>query len=157
MKKIHFLLLFMIPLHMLAQGPTMKELSEQYTEARSFMIYHSSLNMLNIEDNEDFARVVHDIDRIKILIIDKSEYDFTAENLSEVREMLGTRAYEELMTIDSKENKIAVFIQEDDDDIEGFFLYMDEEDSFTAIDVRGSIQIRDIGLLVDKIQEIDKF
>ena len=139
MKKIHFLLLFMIPLHMLAQGPTMKELSEQYTEARSFMIYHSSLNMLNIEDNEDFARVVHDIDRIKILIIDKSEYDFTAENLSEVRETLGTRAYEELMTIDSKENKIAVFIQEDDDDIEGFFLYMDEEDSFTAIDVRGSI------------------
>ncbi len=157
MKKIHFLLLFLIPIHLWAQGPTMKELSEQYDEAKSFMIYHSTLNMLNIEDNEDFARVVHDIDRIKVLIIEKSEHDFTPTNLTEVREALGERSYEELMTIESKENKIAVFIQEVDEDIEGFFLYLDENDSFTAIDVRGSIQLQDIGLLVDKIQEIDKF
>ena len=135
----------------------MKELAEEYDEARVFMIYHSSLNMLNIEDNEDFTRVVRDIDRIKVLIIDKSESEFTSSNLDDLRETLEDRSYEELMTFDSKENNIAVFIQEDDEDIEGFFLYMEEEESFTAIDVRGSIQLKDIGLLVEKIQELDKF
>ena len=135
----------------------MRELSEEYDDARAFMIYHSSLNMLNIEDNEDFTRVVRDIDRIKVLIIDKSESEFASSNLSDLRETLTDRSYEELMTFDSKENNIAVFIQEDDEDIEGFFLYMDEGESFTAIDVRGSIQLKDIGLLVEKIQELDKF
>ena len=135
----------------------MRELSEEYDEARAFMIYHSSLNMLNIEDNEDFTRVVHDIDRIKVLIIDKSESEFASSRLSDLRETLADRSYEELMTFDSKENNIAVFILEDDEEIEGFFLYMDEGESFTAIDVRGSIQLKDIGLLVEKIQELDKF
>ena len=134
----------------------MKELSEEYPAAFKLMFYHSSLNMLNIEDNEDFARVIRDIDKIKLLRIDKEEASFNNEQLKSIRTKLNTRSYEELMKVKSQDSDIAVFIQEDDGDIEGFFLYMDEEESFTAIDVRGYIDLADIGLLVDKIKEVDK-
>jgi hypothetical protein len=156
MKKLCFIAFLLTPFSLWAQGPTMKELAVEYPDAFVLMFYHSSLNMLNIEDNEDFARVIHDIDKIKLLRIDKGEADFTTENLSSVRQKLRRRSYEELMTIKSKDSDVAVFIQEDDEDIEGFFLYMDEADTFTAIDVRGYIQIVDIGLLVDKLKEVDK-
>ena len=41
---------------LLAQGPTMRELADDYPDAFKLMFYHSTLNMLNMEDNEDFAR-----------------------------------------------------------------------------------------------------
>ena len=156
MRKIIILALVLSPLLSLAQGKTMRELSDQYPDAFELMFYHSSLNMLNIEDNEDYARVIKDIDRIKLIRIEKDEFDFASGNLSDIRETLSDRSYEELMMVTSKDSKISVFIQEDGDDVEGFFLYMDEEEAFTAIDVRGYIQLNDIGLLVEKLKDIDK-
>ena len=156
MRKIIILALMLSPLLSLAQGKTMRELSDQYPDAFELMFYHSSLNMLNIEDNEDYARVIRDIDRIKLIRIEKDEFDFASGDLSDIRETLADRSYEELMMVTSKDSKISVFIQEDGDDVEGFFLYMDEEEAFTAIDVRGYIQLQDIGLLVEKLKDIDK-
>jgi molybdopterin converting factor small subunit len=156
MRKIIILALVLSPLLGLAQGKTMHELSDQYPDAFELMFYHSSLNMLNIEDNEDYARVIKDIDRIKLIRIEKDEFDFASGDLKDIRETLTDRSYEELMMITSKDSKISVFIQEDGDDVEGFFLYMDEEEAFTAIDVRGYIQLNDIGLLVEKLKDIDK-
>lgn len=156
MRKIIILALMLTPMLSLAQGKTMRELSDQYPDAFELMFYHSSLNMLNIEDNEDYARVIRDIDRIKLIRIEKEKFDFASGELSDIRAALTDRSYEELMMVTSKDSKISVFIQEDGDDVEGFFLYMDEEESFTAIDVRGKIQLNDIGLLVDKLKDVDK-
>lgn len=133
----------------------MKELSEEYPDAFKLMFYHSTLNMLNMEDDEDFARIIRDIDRIKLLRIEKDKFGFTSGELKSLRSKLSDRDYEELMMITSKDSKISVFIQEDGDDIEGFFLYMDEQEAFTAIDVRGYVAINDIGMLVDTLKDVD--
>lgn len=155
MKKALLFILFISSTQLFAQGPTMRELSEEYPEAFKMMFYHSTLNMLNMEDDEDFARVIKDIDRIKLLRVDKDKFIFKADDLKELRETLADRGYEELMMVTSKESRISVFIQEDGDDIEGFFLYMDEDEAFTAIDVRGYIALNDIGMLVETLKDVD--
>ena len=154
-KALIFFLLLAVSSPLLAQGPTMRELADDYPDAFKLMFYHSTLNMLNMEDNEDFARIIRDIDRIKLLRIEKDKFDFSSDNLKGIRSKLAKRDYEELMMVTSKESKISVFIQEDGDDIEGFFLYMDEEEAFTAIDVRGFVAINDIGMLVDTLKDVD--
>ena len=137
-----------------AQSKLMRELSDTYPEAFVLMFYHSSLNMLNIDDDPDFARMVHDIDKIKVLRINKKEENFTDESLVKLKSTITDKGYENLMVIKSKEMDIGVFILEDDNEIEGFFLLMDEDENFWAIDLLGSMQVGDIGQLVSKIKEV---
>ena len=61
------------------------------------------------------------------------------------------------MIVKSKDYDIGIYILEDDDDIEGFFLLMDEDETFMAIDVLGSMQVGDISQLVNKIKEVNEF
>lgn len=137
-----------------AQSKLMRELSDTYPEAFVLMFYHSSLNMLNIDDDPDFARMIHDIDKIKVLRINKKEENFTNESLVKLKSTITDKGYENLMVIKSKEMNIGVFILEDDNEILGFFLLMDEDEYFWAIDLLGSMQVGDIGQLVSKIKEV---
>ncbi len=137
-----------------AQSKLMRELSDTYPDAFVLMFYHSTLNMLNIDDDPDFARMIHDIDKIKVLRIEKREENFTNESLVKLKSTITDKGYENLMVIKSKEMDIGVFILEDDNEIEGFFLLMDEDENFWAIDLLGSMQVGDIGQLVSKIKEV---
>ena len=137
-----------------AQSKLMRELSDTYPDAFVLMFYHSTLNMLNIDDDPDFARMIHDIDKIKVLRINKKEENFTDESLVKLKSTITDKGYENLMVIKSKEMDIGVFILEDDNEIEGFFLLMDEDEYFWAIDLLGSMQVGDIGQLVSKIKEV---
>ena len=157
MKLIKLLLLLVLPLSIHAQSKVMRNLSDDYPDAFTLMFYHSSLNMLNIDDDPTFARMIRDLEKIKLLRINKDADQFTKQNLSELKEELNDRGYEMLMVAKSKEFDITVYILEDDDDIEGFFLFMDEETDFFAIDVVGSMNVSDIGLLVDRIKEVKDF
>ena len=135
----------------------MRELSDSYPDAFVLMFYHSSLNMLNIDDDPEFARMIHDIEKIKVLRIDKEEDNFNSEALSTLKKELADRDFEELMIVKSKDYDIGVYLHEDGDDIEGFFLIMDENETFMAIDVLGSMPVGDISQLVNKIKDVNEF
>ena len=157
MKKLTFILLFILPGLVQAQSKVMRDLADDFPDAFVLMIYHSSLNMLNIDDDPDFARMIRDIDKIKVLRVDKKEDNFTSASLSSLKKALNDRGFEELMIIKSKDYDIGVYINEDDGDIQGYFLLMDEDENFTAIDVLGSMPVGDIGQLVDKIKDVNEF
>jgi hypothetical protein len=61
------------------------------------------------------------------------------------------------MIIKSKDYDIGVYILAEDDDIEGYFLMMNEDKNFTAIDVLGSMAVGDISQLVEKIKDVKDF
>ena len=157
MKKIAIILLLVLPGLAQAQSKVMRDLADDFPDAFVLMIYHSSLNMLNIDDDPDFARMIYDIEKIKVLRVDKNEDKFTSEALSSLKVTLNDRGFEELMMIKSKDYDIGVYILEDDGDIEGYFLLMDEDENFTAIDVLGSMAVGDISQLVEKIKEVNEF
>jgi len=113
--------------------------------------------MLNIDDDPEFARMIHDIEKIKVLRIDKEEDNFNSEALSTLKKELADRDFEELMIVKSKDYDIGVYLHEDGDDIEGFFLIMDENETFMAIDVLGSMPVGDISQLVNKIKDVNEF
>lgn len=136
-----------------AQSKVMRSLAEDYPDAFVLMFYHSSLNMLNVNDDPDFARMIKDIEKIKVLRLNKKEDHFNEKALSELKDDLDNRGFEKLMTVKNPDYDIGVYIHEDDDDILGFFLLMDEDEDFMAIDVLGSMPVGDISQLVSKIKE----
>ena len=147
----------MTPLFSNAQSKVMRELSDSYPDGFVLMFYHSSLNMLNVDDDPEFARMIHDIEKIKVLRINKDEDNFNSEALSTLKKDLANKGFEDLMIVKSKEYDIGVYLHEDGDDIEGFFLIMDEDETFMAIDVLGSMPIGDISQLVNKIKDVNEF
>lgn len=159
MKKIALILLLILPGLVQAQSKVMRDLADDFPESRVIMIYHSSLTMLNMEDDPDFARMIYDIEKIKVLIIDKEDQEegYSEEVLPSLKADLVERNFEELMIVKSKEYDIGVYILEDDDEIEGFFFVMDETDSLVAIDLLGSMPVGDISQLIDKIKQAKDF
>jgi hypothetical protein len=151
------LLLLLMPMLSIAQSKVMRNLSDEYPDAFVLMFYHSSLNMLNIDDDPEFARMISDIEKIKVLRINKEEDNFDSKALGVLKKDLTDRGFEELMIVKSKDYDIGIYILEDDDDIEGFFLLMDEDETFMAIDVLGSMLVGDISQLVNKIKEVNEF
>jgi len=156
--KITAILSFLIlPFFTQAQSKVMRDLADNFPEGFVLMFYHSSLAMLNIDDDPDFARMISNIEKIKVLRIDKEEDKFTNQSLLTLKENLINEGFEELMIVKSKGYDIGVFINEDDEDIKGFFLLMDEDKKFSAIDVLGSMAVGDISQLVDKIKQAKNF
>lgn len=150
-------LLLLFPLLSNAQSKVMRNLADQYPDAFVLMFYHSSLNMLNIDDDPEFARMISDIEKIKVLRINKEEDNFDSKAVGLLKKDLTDKDFEELMIVKSKDYDIGIYIHEDDGDIEGFFLLMDEDETFMAIDVLGSMPVGDISQLVNKIKEVNEF
>ena len=145
------------PALLFAQSKVMRNLADEYPEARALVFYYSSLNMLNIEDDPEFAEMIQDIEKIKVLIIEKEAEDFDNTTVASIKSDLGKYAFEELMTLKNKDYDIGVYIKDDDGDIEGFFFIMDEEDSLIAVDLVGSMPVGDVGKLIDKIKQANDF
>ena len=156
MKKI-ILLFILAPSLLMGQSKVMRNLADVFPEARALVFYYSSLNMLNIEDDPEFAEMISDIEKIKVLIIEKDGEDFDQGTISSIKADLAKYTFEELMTLKNKDYDIGVYIKDDDGDIEGFFFIMDEEESLIAVDLVGSMPVGDVGMLIDKIKQANDF
>jgi len=145
--------LIICPTLAFGQSKVMRNLAEEFPEARVIMLYHSTLNMLNIEEDEEYARMIRDIEKIKLLIVDKTTQKYSTTVIDDLKSDLSKYDFEELMTLRSKDYDIGVYINDDDGDIEGFFFIMDEEESLVAVDLVGNMPVGDVGKLIDKIKE----
>lgn len=150
-------LLVLLPAFASGQSKVMRNLADDYPDARALMFYHSSLRMLNLEDDPAFDAMIRDIEKIKVLIVEKADNDSGTPAISQLKSDLSEYGYEELMTVRSKDFDVGVYINEDDGDIEGYFFVMDEEESFIAVDLVGNMPVGDVGKLIDIIQEANDF
>jgi len=137
--------LIICPTLAFGQSKVMRNLAEEFPEARVIMLYHSTLNMLNIEEDEEYARMIRDIEKIKLLIVDKTTQKYSTTVIDDLKSDLSKYDFEELMTLRSKDYDIGVYINDDDGDIEGFFFIMDEEESLVAVDLVGNMPVGDVG------------
>jgi hypothetical protein len=146
-----------MPTLLFGQSKVMKNLADEFPEARALVFYYSSLNMLNIEEDPEFAEMIKDIEKIKVLIVEKESSEVSDKIIAELKNDLTKYDFEELMTVRNKDYDIGVYINEDDSDIEGFFFIMNEEENLIAVDLVGSMPVGDVGMLIDKIKQANDF
>lgn len=154
----YLLLIFLfIPTLLIGQSKVMRNLADEFPEARALVFYYSSLNMLNIEEDPEFAEMIKDIEKIKVLIVEKESTEVSKKVIAGLKTDLTKYNFEELMTVRNKDYDIGVYINEDDSEIEGFFFIMNEEDNLIAVDLVGSMPVGDVGMLIDKIKQANDF
>ncbi|MDH5366962.1 MAG: DUF4252 domain-containing protein [Cyclobacteriaceae bacterium] len=154
MKKYLFLLLLSLPYLGNAQSETIQKWHKKYDNAFVMFFYHSTLNMLNMQNNEEFQDIIKDIDKMKLITIDKKEDSFTTENYKELVSDYKSDKFEELMSMRQESSKINAYIKEIDGITKGIAVLINSDSSMTIIDLKGSVPLNKIGTLAKQIQTL---
>jgi len=154
------LLLFMVPLMVMAQNP-LDELYRKYAGKDGFTSISISPQMFQMfgegdfaeGDNVEFSKALSDITSMKIL---SYEYEGKGELLpfrEEVEKALNLDGFEELMVIDDGEGGGVKFLaRKTDGKISQFLMLAGESDDFTVMSFTGSMDIETIGKLSKSMQ-----
>lgn len=147
-------MLITVPLLGYSQSETMQKWHKKYSNAFTLFFYQSTLNMLNMQDNEEFQDIIKDVDKMKLITIDKSEDVFTNEHYKELVSDYKEDDFEELVSFRQKEANIKAYIKEKDGTTKGIAVLINSDSTMTIIDLKGSVPLNKIGQLAQQIQTL---
>lgn len=172
MKKILFIFILMFStLNIFGQSDKLNQLFDQYQETEgvtSIKIAKPMFRLLgNINiDDEDLKKIkplINKVNALKILVVEKpnpSDKDsiIAYQNFQKVQtsmlSALKNLHYEELMTVNSKDNKIKFLAANTTSDIlDNLLLTINGEDSNVLMMLDGKISMNDVSNLVNDVQE----
>ena len=156
MKKLVLLVFLALPVYARAQSETVKKWHDKYKDAFVMFFYNSTLNMLNMQNSEEFAELVKDINKMKLLRIDKRGDNFTNENYKEMLADYRNESFEELMTMKSGPANINAFIKENDGVTKGIVLLISDESNVTIVDLKGSVPLNKISNFAQQIGSLEE-
>lgn len=155
MKKLLTLVLIALPLLTVAQSKTTKSLQEKYDDAFGLFFYNNTLNMLNQTDDEDFAELIKDIDKMKFLRIDRKANKIEQSEIKDLIADYKDEDFEDLMTMRHEGMNVQVYIQEDDGVTTGLVFVMTDDESLSVLDVKGKVPMNQLANLISKVKSID--
>ena len=151
MLKIVFPLLFFYSLNLAGQSKSIDQFRKEFKEDNNVFIYSSTLQMLNSENNPEFADLTKDIEEIRVLNYTKAGRKFTTDRITALKTSLKEEKYTELMIINEKDNKINLYSREKRGKTVGFVALVENPETFVIIDVDGSLDIHKFMQLKSKL------
>jgi hypothetical protein len=151
MLKIVFPLLFFYSLNLAGQSKSIDQFRKEFKEDNNVFIYSSTLQMLNLENNPEFADMTKDIEEIRVLNYTKASQKFTTDRIAALKISLKMEKYTELMIINEKDNKINLYSREKRGKTVGFVGLVENPETFVIIDVDGSLDIHKFMQLKSKL------
>lgn len=138
-----------------AQSKTTRSLQDKYEDAFGLFFYNNTLEMLNQGDDEDFAELIKDIDKMKFLRISKKENNITADDIAELITDYKDEDFEDLMTMRHEGMNVNIYIQEEDGVTTGLVFLMTDDESLSVLDVKGKVPMNQLANLISKVKNID--
>ena len=148
-------ILFVIPFTVQSQSETTRSLESKYDKAFGLFFYNNTLEMLNQTDDEEFAALIKDIDKMKFLRISRKDNDITGKDISTLIGEYKSEDFEDLMTMRHEGMNVQVFIKEKDGVTTGLVFLMSDDESLSVLDVKGSVPLNQLASLISKVQDID--
>ncbi|MGK7390532.1 MAG: DUF4252 domain-containing protein [Candidatus Cyclobacteriaceae bacterium M2_1C_046] len=155
MKSIVIVLLIAITGPAYAQSRTTQELHEKYEDSFYMFFYKNTLKMLNQDDNEEFAALIEDIEKMKFLRIDKEKHKFDRKAIRGLMQQYQDDEFEELMSMRDKDADIKVYIKEKDQITHGLVMLINETDNLAILDIKGAVPLNKLASLYDKVKQIN--
>lgn len=159
--KYFFSILFVMlvgSLSLSAQSKTTQSLNERYPDSRVFFFYNNTLRMLNQREDKDFDALIKDIEKMKLLWINKPA-SFGSAEYKKITSTYKKEAFEEIMTSRFQGKNFDVFMKEVDGKTKGMLVLVNDSTSLYVLDIVGSIALDKISKLykmVDDNSDIQK-
>lgn len=155
MSRLATILLVLGSLEGMAQSKTTNALSDKYENVFTLFFYQNTLQMINQTDNEEFAALIENIEKMKFLRIGKEVHKFTEEDYTRLVSSYRNEAFEDLMTMRHEGMDINVFIKERRGITEGLVVLMEDGESISVLDIKGSVPLNQIAKLASRMSEFN--
>ncbi len=122
-----------------AQSRTVADFREQHATRQDFFLYSSTLRMVNLEKNPDLYQLVHDVEKLQILLFERPSVDASA--VQQLREGIRDEAYEELISFRQKDSQVTVYARGDSPQLEGVVGLVDNRETLALVDLEGFVDL----------------
>lgn len=152
---MRYLLLFMlVTVSFLgsAQTKTTEALDKKYS-SRTFFLYHNTLRMINQGENEAFDDLIKNIEKMKVIWVNKKEKNFSTENFKKLMSDYKSESFEEIMNSRHEGKSFNVLMKEKNGKTEGMLVTVNDTESVYVMDIVGSIELSNITELFKTLDE----
>jgi len=141
MNKFLFILFIgFISVTSVAQTKTTNDLHKKYEGTFALYFYNNTLRMLNQSDDKDFDELIKDIEKMKFLMIEKAERNFSNKDYVNLVKGYQSEDYENLMTVRSDGKNFDVYLREDNDQVKGTVILVNDSSNLYILDIVGRVQ-----------------
>ena len=159
MKKLSLIILvFVFPLLVFSQHPSVNKLFEKYAEKDGFTTVYISKNLFKMVgemdlDDPDVDELIDKLETIKILA---SDCEFINDNninfYEEIMDELPIEEYEELLVVKEKDQDVKFLVKEKNGIITELLLIAGGKDNNALICITGNIDLRHISKLASSME-----
>ncbi len=143
MKKITtlFLSALLLPVVILAQSQATNNLQKKFENSFSLYFYKNTLRMLNQEDNKEFDELVKNIDKMKFVMIDKTENKFSAVDYKKLLKSYSAEEYDEVMTSRFDGKNFDIYLKDQKGSTLGTVMLVNDSSKLFVLDILGTIDV----------------
>lgn len=160
MKQKHLLFLVFVlitPFFTQAQSNTTNALEKKY-DAMALYFYNNTLRMLNQSGDKAFDELIKDIEKLKFLMIKKTD-SFSNTEYKTIVGDYKSETFEEIMTSRFDGKNFDIFVQEKDNKTKGMLVLVNDDQSLYVLDIVGSLALNKVTELyktIDSSSEIGR-
>lgn len=122
------------------QTKTTQSLDDKY-DGLTLYFYRNTLRMLNQSEDKNFDELIKDIEKMRFLMIDKSNSKFGAAEYKQLLSGYKGEEYEEMMTGRYDGRNFDVYLKEKNGDIKGTVIVASDSTSLIVLDILGKIAL----------------
>lgn len=134
------------------QTETTTALHDRFDDALSLYFYKNTLRMLNQTENEEFDELIKDIEKMKFLVIDKSDEFQSADYKKLVKDYNG-EDYEEIMTSRFQGKNFDVLLKEKNGSTKGMVVLANDSTNLYVLDILGKVELNKVTKLFSTIDD----
>lgn len=143
MKLIATLLFVLAGFYAEAQSKTTQVLDEKY-DGLSLFFYRNTLRMLNQKDDPVFDELIKDIEKMRFMMINKTDSKFTNDDYKKLLAGYKGEAYEEVMSGRADGRTFTVYLHETNGHVEGTVILAKDDESVMVLDILGKIALNKV-------------
>lgn len=136
-----------------AQSKTTNALQSTYSESLTLFFYKNTLRMLNQGDNKEYDEMIRNIEKLKLLMIDKGETKFGDAQLAKLISDYKKEEYEPVMTSRMDGRNLNVYMKEKKGSPLGTVVLVNDSSSLFVLDMIGTIDISKAGSLFKALDD----
>jgi hypothetical protein len=133
-----------------SQSKTTEDLHKKNHEALSLFFYHNTLRMLNQKNDPEFDALIKDIEKMKLLMIDKKT---SSLNYAQIVKDYKSEQFEEVMTSRHEGKNFDIYVREKDGKTKAMLVLINDESNFYVLDILGSIALNQVTKLYNTLDE----
>ena len=136
-----------------AQSVTTEALQKKHSDALNLFFYNNTLRMLNQQEDPKFDELIRDIEKMRFLMIKKSDGSFDNTEYKKLLADYKAEAFEEIMTSRHDGKNFDVYLKESNGETKGMLVLINDSTNLYILDILGRVALDQVTSLYSTLDE----